>query len=142
MYFDAFNLSNFSVYTTSDARPQFLDDQRSACLVPIVENPARRAPQSPAHLYGSHGHALIKAICDLLEDLPIHLSTTAAAEFPEEFAEIDIDREPLWETADAALPDAPIHADDLYTWIAGETHHPRTEAHAGQRLGGGGDGPA
>lgn len=117
MYFDTFNLSNFSVYTTSGARPQFLDDQRSACLVPIVENPACRAPQSPAHLYGSHGHALIKAIRDLLEDLPIYPSTTAAAESPEEFTEIDIDREPLWETADAALPNAPIHADDLYTWI-------------------------
>ena len=67
-----------------------------------------------------HGHALIETMRSLLEDLPIHLPTTATTEAPKEFTEIDIDKELLWETADAAQADASIHADDLYAWIAGE----------------------
>ena len=67
-----------------------------------------------------HGHALIEAMRSLMEDLPIHSPTAAAAEAPKEFTEIDIDKELLWETADAAQADASIHADDLYAWIAGE----------------------
>ena len=67
-----------------------------------------------------HGHALIEAMRSLLENLPIHSPTTAATEAPKEFTEIDIDKELLWETADAAQADASIHADDLYAWIAGE----------------------
>ena len=67
-----------------------------------------------------HGHALIKAMRSLLEDLPIHSPTASAAEAPKEFTEIDIDKELLWETADAAQADASIRADDLYAWIAGE----------------------
>ena len=67
-----------------------------------------------------HGHALIEAMRSLLENLPIHSPTTAATEAPKEFTEIDIDKELLWETADAAQADASIRADDLYTWIAGE----------------------
>ena len=67
-----------------------------------------------------HGHALIKAMRSLLEDLPIHSPTASAAEAPKEFTEIDIDKELLWETADAAQADASIHVDDLYAWIAGE----------------------
>ena len=57
---------------------------------------------------------------NLLEDLPIHSPTAAAAESSKEFSEIDIDKELLWETADAAQADASIRADDLYAWIAGE----------------------
>ena len=67
-----------------------------------------------------HGHALIEAMRSLMEDLPIHSPTAAAAEAPKEFTEVDIDKELLWETADAAQADASIHADDLYAWIAGE----------------------
>ena len=67
-----------------------------------------------------HEHALIEAMRSLLENLPIHSPTTAATEAPKEFTEIDIDKELLWETADAAQADASIRADDLYTWIAGE----------------------
>ena len=67
-----------------------------------------------------HGHTLIEAMRSLLENLPIHSPTTAATEAPKEFTEIDIDKELLWETADAAQADASIHADDLYAWIAGE----------------------
>lgn len=67
-----------------------------------------------------HGHALTEAMRNLLEDLPIHPPTAAAAESSKEFTEIDIDKELLWETADAAQADASIHADDLYAWIAGE----------------------
>ena len=67
-----------------------------------------------------HGHALIEAMRSLLEDLPIHSPTTATTEAPKEFTEVDIDKELLWETADAAQADASIHADDLYAWIAGE----------------------
>ena len=67
-----------------------------------------------------HGHALIEATRSLMEDLPIHSPTAAAAEAPKEFTEVDIDKELLWETADAAQADASIHADDLYAWIAGE----------------------
>ena len=67
-----------------------------------------------------HGHALIEAMRSLLENLPIHSPTTAATEAPKEFTEIDIDKELLWETADAAQADASIRADDLYAWIAGE----------------------
>ena len=67
-----------------------------------------------------HGHALIEAMHNLLEDLPIHSPTTVADESSKEFTEIDIDKELLWETADAAQADASIHVDDLYAWIAGE----------------------
>ena len=67
-----------------------------------------------------HGRALIEAMRNLLEDLPIHSPTAAAAESSKEFTEIDIDKELLWETADATQADASIHADDLYAWIAGE----------------------
>ena len=67
-----------------------------------------------------HGRALIEAMRNLLEDLPIHSPTAAAAESSKEFSEIDIDKELLWETADAAQADASIRADDLYAWIAGE----------------------
>ena len=67
-----------------------------------------------------HGHALIEAMRSLMEDLPIHSPTAAAAESSQEFTEVDIDRELLWETADATQADATIHADDLYAWIAGE----------------------
>ena len=68
-----------------------------------------------------HGHALIKAMRSLLEDLPIHSSISAtAAKSSKEFTEIDIDKELLWETANAAQADASIHSDDLYAWIAGE----------------------
>ncbi len=68
-----------------------------------------------------HGHALIEATRNLLEDLPIHSSISAtAAKSSKEFTEIDIDKELLWETADAAQADASIHTDDLYAWIAGE----------------------
>ena len=67
-----------------------------------------------------HGRALIEAMRNLLEDLPIHSPTAAAAESSKEFSEIDIDKELLWETADAAQADASIHVDDLYAWIAGE----------------------
>ena len=67
-----------------------------------------------------HEHALIEAMRSLLENLPIHSPTTAATEAPKEFTEIDIDKELLWEAADAAQADASIHADDLYAWIAGE----------------------
>ena len=67
-----------------------------------------------------HGHALIEAMQNLLEDLPIHSPTAVADESSKEFTEIDIDKELLWETADAAQADASIHVDDLYAWIAGE----------------------
>ena len=67
-----------------------------------------------------HGHALIEAMHNLLEDLPIHSPTAVADESSKEFTEIDIDKELLWETADAAQADASIHVDDLYAWIAGE----------------------
>ncbi|WLT10635.1 siderophore-interacting protein [Bifidobacterium asteroides] len=67
-----------------------------------------------------HGQALTEAMRSLLEDLPIHSPTAAAAESSQEFTEVDIDKELLWETADAAQADASIHADDLYAWIAGE----------------------
>lgn len=67
-----------------------------------------------------HGHALTEAMRNLLEDLPIHPPTTAAAESSKEFTEVNIDKELLWETADAAQADAFIDADDLYAWIAGE----------------------
>ena len=67
-----------------------------------------------------HGHALIEAMRNLLEDLPIHSPTAVADESSKEFTEIDIDKELLWETADAAQADASIHVDDLYAWIAGE----------------------
>ena len=67
-----------------------------------------------------HGHALIEAMRNLLEDLPIHSPTAVADESSKEFTEVDIDKELLWETADAAQADASIHVDDLYAWIAGE----------------------
>ena len=67
-----------------------------------------------------HGHALIEAMHNLLEDLPIHSPTAVADESSKEFTEIDIDKELLWETANAAQADASIHVDDLYAWIAGE----------------------
>ena len=67
-----------------------------------------------------HGHALIEAMRSLLEDLPIHSPTVLVAGSSEKFTEVDIDKELLWETADAAQADASIHADDLYAWIAGE----------------------
>lgn len=67
-----------------------------------------------------HGHALTEAMRNLLEDLPIHPPMAAAAESSKEFTEVDIDKELLWETADAAEADTSIRADDLYAWIAGE----------------------
>ena len=67
-----------------------------------------------------HGHALIEAMRNLLEDLPIHSPTAVADESSKEFTEVDIDKELLWETADATQADASIRADDLYAWIAGE----------------------
>ena len=67
-----------------------------------------------------HGHALIETMRSLLEDLPIHSPTVLVAGSSEKFTEVDIDKELLWETADAAQADASIHADDLYAWIAGE----------------------
>ena len=67
-----------------------------------------------------HGHALIEAMRSLLENLPIHSPTVLVAGSSEKFTEVDIDKELLWETADAAQADASIHADDLYAWIAGE----------------------
>lgn len=67
-----------------------------------------------------HGHAFIEAMRNLLEDLPIHSPTAVADESSREFTEVDIDKELLWETADATQADASIRADDLYAWIAGE----------------------
>ena len=67
-----------------------------------------------------HGHALIEAMRSLLENLPIHSPTVPVAGSSEKFTEVDIDKELLWETTDAAQADASIRADDLYAWIAGE----------------------
>ena len=67
-----------------------------------------------------HGHALIEAMRNLLEDLLIHSPTAVADESSKEFTEVDIDKELLWETADATQADASIRTDDLYAWIAGE----------------------
>ena len=67
-----------------------------------------------------HGHVLIETMRSLLENLAIHSPTVPVAGSSEKFTEVDIDKELLWETADAAQADASIHADDLYAWIAGE----------------------
>ena len=135
MYFDAFNLSNFSVYTTSGARPQFLDDQRSACLMPIVENPACRAPQSPAHLYGSLSkpYATFWRTCQSIRLRPQLLNLPRNSQKSTSTGSRS-GRLPM-----PLCPMPPFMPTTCTPGFAGETHHPRAEAHAGQRLGGGVD---